>query len=119
MLAPLLTLSLPATLFRSLVRCIVSLNCFGCPVSSRETILPPAEEEGGARREMERVVGDTVCHSCGVWPTASYINHSCRKSATRAFIGDVMIVRATRGIPTGSEVTFRYQPPGAGTGGCR
>jgi len=50
-------------------------------------------------------------HSCGIWTQASYINHSCYSNARRAFIGDMMIIRASRDIDAGSEITFWYQSP--------
>lgn len=52
-------------------------------------------------------------YSCGVWPMASYINHSCYGNAYRAFIGDMMIVRATRDLPPDTEILFWYDPPTA------
>ncbi|KAJ3478209.1 hypothetical protein NLG97_g8639 [Lecanicillium saksenae] len=44
----------------------------------------------------------------GLWYLASYINHSCFYNCTRSNIGDMMIVRATRNIPAGSELEFWY-----------
>lgn len=49
--------------------------------------------------------------SCGLWPLASYINHSCYSNASRSFIGDMMVVRATRDLAPNTEITFWYQPP--------
>lgn len=42
---------------------------------------------------------------------ASHINHSCLSNARRAFIGDMMIVRASRDLPADTELTFWYQSP--------
>ena len=50
-------------------------------------------------------------HSTGVWSMASYINHSCISNARRSFIGDMMIVRASRDLPPETEITFWYQSP--------
>jgi hypothetical protein len=50
-------------------------------------------------------------HSCGIWPLASYINHSCHSNARRAFIGDLMVVRATRDLPPDTEIHFWYHAP--------
>jgi hypothetical protein len=50
-------------------------------------------------------------HSSGVWSMASYINHSCLSNARRSFIGDMMIVRASRDIPPNTEITFSYKSP--------
>jgi hypothetical protein len=50
-------------------------------------------------------------HSCGVWPLASYINHSCYSNARRSFIGDMMVVRATQDLASNTEITFWYRSP--------
>ena len=50
-------------------------------------------------------------HSCGIWPMASYINHCCYSNARRAFIGDMMMVRATRDLAPDTEITFWYHMP--------
>ncbi|PVH95834.1 hypothetical protein DM02DRAFT_689255 [Periconia macrospinosa] len=50
-------------------------------------------------------------HSCGVWTTASYINHSCMNNVERAFIGDMMIVRATKDLDADTELGFWYKDP--------
>jgi len=50
-------------------------------------------------------------HSTGIWTHASLINHSCVSTARRSFIGDMMIVRASRNLEPGTEVTFWYYPP--------
>lgn len=42
---------------------------------------------------------------------ASYINHSCYSNARRAFIGDMMMVRATRDLAANTEITFWYHLP--------
>ncbi len=41
-----------------------------------------------------------------VWP--SLINHSCAPSSHDLFIGDAIVVRASRDIPQGGEVTVSY-----------
>jgi hypothetical protein len=54
---------------------------------------------------------DGKFHSSGVWLMASFINHSCLSNARRSFIGDMMIVRASRDLPPDTELTFWYQSP--------
>lgn len=54
-------------------------------------------------------------HSCGVWPLASYINHSCYSNVRRSFIGDMMIVRATQDLPANTELFFWYTHPSDST----
>ncbi|KAK1754186.1 hypothetical protein QBC47DRAFT_453175 [Echria macrotheca] len=86
-----------------LVRRIIALNVFGCPLTSRTSYLRNITHTLQAQNHE--------FHSCGLWPTASYINHGCTNNATRAFIGDMMFVRATRNIPPDTELTWWYAPP--------
>lgn len=79
-----------------LVERIVSLNVFGCPLSS-------VNEHKDLLSKQSK---ETAYHSCVVWTQALYINHSCTSTASRAFIGDMMIISATRDLEAGSEVTF-------------
>lgn len=83
----------------------MSLNCFGCPASSRESHIESIRVKGPSE------TGERVFESCGIWPLASYINHSCDSNARRSFIGDMMVVRATRDIPDNTELTFWYESP--------
>ncbi|KAL3420667.1 tpr domain protein [Phlyctema vagabunda] len=85
---------------------VISQNGFGCPPhSSRQTNLSDGSSELGKRAASKEF------HSCGVWPLASYINHSCNSNARRAFIGDMMIVRATRDLAPDTEISFWYRFP--------
>lgn len=78
------------------VQSIAELNGFGCPrVKSRDKWKLKTETS-----ELDQ--------STGIWLQASYSNHSCIPNATRAFIGDMMIVRATRDIPVGGEILMAY-----------
>lgn len=79
----------------------MSLNVFGCPRTSLKTHLSSFAEEENADSH----------HTCGIFITASYINHSCHSNARRSFIGDMQIVRATRDIGAGTEITFWYANP--------
>ncbi|KAB8302482.1 hypothetical protein EYC80_005886 [Monilinia laxa] len=79
----------------------IALNVFGCPISSYEahpTVTKSEEDE-------------SKHHSCGIWLMASKINHSCLGNASRSFIGDLQLVRATRDIPAETELTFWYVVP--------
>ncbi|KAH7239627.1 hypothetical protein MRS44_015135 [Fusarium solani] len=46
--------------------------------------------------------------STGLWIRASYMNHSCIPNAKKDYIGDLMIVRATRRIVAGEEILQSY-----------
>lgn len=83
----------------------MSLNGFGCPLSSHES------HTSSMRQETQLRDNKVQFHSCGIWPLASHINHSCNSNARRSFIGDMMIVRATRDLPPNSEITFWYKSP--------
>lgn len=52
--------------------------------------------------------------SYGVWLLASRINHSCVGNCRRSFIGDMLIVRATRDLGAGTELLFNYTQPSLG-----
>jgi hypothetical protein len=44
----------------------------------------------------------------GVWPLPSFMNHSCAPNAHRINVGQVMLIFASKDIPSGSEVTIKY-----------
>jgi hypothetical protein len=84
---------------RFLVERIISLNAFGCPLSSRESQFKSVD----AKKNQY--------HSSGIWLMASSINHSCLSNVRRSFIGDLQLIHATRDIPADTELTFWYQIP--------
>jgi hypothetical protein len=88
------------------VRRIVHYDAFNeCPAStfiSNQDIFPlPAS----LKAEAEKQAG---FRACGLWPTASYINHSCIGNVQRSYIGDLLLLRATRHIVAGEELLFNY-----------
>ncbi|KAH7308645.1 TPR domain protein [Stachybotrys elegans] len=83
---------------------IMALNAYACPLATRLSAWEYENDLSGTPEEE-------LSYSCGIWPTASYINHSCAMSAARAFIGDMMIVRATRDMDADTEITWWYQSP--------
>lgn len=60
----------------------------------------------GAGNQIENE--DVSNASTGLWVRASHINHSCVSNAKTSFLGDLMIIRATRRIAAGEEVTHGY-----------
>jgi tetratricopeptide (TPR) repeat protein len=46
--------------------------------------------------------------STGLWIHAAYINHSCIPNASKEYVGDVLILRATRTISAGEELFHAY-----------
>ncbi|KAF2740105.1 SET domain-containing protein [Polyplosphaeria fusca] len=54
--------------------------------------------------------GEETAHkaSTGFWPHAAYINHSCLPNARKEYIGDLMLLYATRAIEPGEEIFHAY-----------
>ncbi|KAI1463417.1 SET domain-containing protein [Daldinia caldariorum] len=50
--------------------------------------------------------------STGLWIWAAYINHSCVANAKKEYVGDLMVVRATRAIAAGEEIFHSYDESG-------
>ncbi|KAH6649414.1 hypothetical protein F5144DRAFT_634810, partial [Chaetomium tenue] len=48
----------------------------------------------------------------GLWPRAALINHSCVPNAGREFVGDLMVIRATKNIAKGEEIVHSYDESG-------
>jgi tetratricopeptide (TPR) repeat protein len=46
--------------------------------------------------------------STGLWIWAAYINHSCVANLRKEFVGDLMVLRATRPITAGEEIFISY-----------
>ncbi|KAJ5811052.1 hypothetical protein N7447_010568 [Penicillium robsamsonii] len=89
-----------------LVERIILLNGFGCPLSSRESHISCCKGDDDTAKKANKQF-----HSSGVWLMASHINHSCVSNARRSFIGDMMIVRASKNLPPNTEITFWYKSP--------
>ncbi|EAQ92037.1 hypothetical protein CHGG_00272 [Chaetomium globosum CBS 148.51] len=48
----------------------------------------------------------------GLWPWAALINHSCIPNSEREFVGDLMVIRATKNIAKGEEIVHSYDESG-------
>jgi tetratricopeptide (TPR) repeat protein len=70
-------------------------NCFGRGDPGEETHAPKGTNPAPA--------------ATGLWVTASYFNHACDANAVSAFQGDCIILRATKDIEKGQEVTMSYR----------
>lgn len=46
--------------------------------------------------------------STGLWVRAAYVNHSCLSNANKDHVGDLLILRASRAISAGEEITHSY-----------
>ena len=83
-----------------LLRHILTINTFSTPLTSLTRLTTPNPPK---------------TESSGIWPLASYLNHSCLGTADRAFIGDLLIARATQDLPPNTELTWPYLPPDIGS----
>ncbi|KAK2800759.1 hypothetical protein FQN51_005899 [Onygenales sp. PD_10] len=88
-----------------LVERIIGSNCFGSPLLSHEYHARAMKGDRQFKSDSEKF------HSTGIWPLASYINHSCYSNAERSFIGDMMIVRASQDLAPNTEISFWYKSP--------
>ncbi|KAI2900058.1 hypothetical protein CBS63078_7047 [Aspergillus niger] len=89
-----------------LVERIMSLNGFGCSTTSRTAHIARVNADN-----REPHTEEEHFDSSGVWRLASYVNHSCYPNTHRAFIGDMMVVRATQDLPANTELKFWYRTP--------
>ena len=70
------------------------------------TVLENIRETGVPTAEQQK-----PNHSCGLYIKASHVNHSCYSNVRPSFIGDVLIMRATRSVAAGQELCFSYVVP--------
>jgi hypothetical protein len=88
----------PVDAFRTLA--ILDHNCYGCPTV-----------RSSSNAAQSQLASSTGYPSSGVWIHASYINHACNGNAMRSFVGDMMVVRATRNVKQGEEICMPYRLP--------
>ncbi|OAA78536.1 TPR domain protein [Akanthomyces lecanii RCEF 1005] len=84
---------------------IMSLNVFGAPRTSRETLSNLLKDKKDADG------GKGGFGTAGIWIKASYVNHSCVGNCRRSFIGDMQILRAAADMEAGTELLFPYHQP--------
>ncbi|KAK3331463.1 hypothetical protein B0H66DRAFT_469201 [Apodospora peruviana] len=83
---------------------IIALNVLSCPNPSTKK----AQEQTEAEPRSQ-------AWGWGLWEWGSYVNHSCNGNVKRSFIGDMLIVRATRHLDPNTELTWPYIPRGSHT----
>ncbi|KXS94311.1 hypothetical protein AC578_10818 [Pseudocercospora eumusae] len=91
--------STPGTLDYFHIERLTALNSLGCRVPKKVD----AEPYPFARSYAGKAVG-----SSGLWIKTAYINHSCIPNAEPSVIGDLMVIKATREIKKGEEITISY-----------
>jgi hypothetical protein len=69
-------------------------NCFAAPIRAVDVLTNP----------------NTPVRN-GFWIQTSYVNHSCLPNSVRNFLGDMLLLRATRDIFAGEEITAQYVTP--------
>ncbi|TVY47808.1 SET and MYND domain-containing protein [Lachnellula occidentalis] len=90
-----------------LVADTIHINCFGCPLTSRDMLDDP-ELNRASKYKLVEQHKDPMLGTTGIWTLASYINHSCDPTTKRSYIGDLQIVRAARDMPDNMELSFAY-----------
>jgi hypothetical protein len=98
----------PGSLNSFLIESVVAFNAFGCPSS---TTYDSSKGHKNKYVDEHEALQERLHHSCGLWLTASAINHSCLSNCRRSFIGDFMVIRATCDIPADTELTHWYTVP--------
>ncbi|KAK1050134.1 hypothetical protein LTR74_017120 [Friedmanniomyces endolithicus] len=88
---------------------IIAANAFAIPT-------PAKRQKTEAFGLIETVVplgtkASTTPDNCALFTHASLINHSCLSNASRVFIGDAILLRATKDIPKGDEILQAYVSP--------
>ncbi|KAF2842387.1 hypothetical protein M501DRAFT_1043300 [Patellaria atrata CBS 101060] len=82
-----------------LIESIRVTNCFNAPLHSLTVI-------------HNLFSKSTAGLTTALWPRSAFLNHSCTPNTARAFLGSHQLVRATRDIPAGEELTHQYVSPG-------
>ncbi|USW54877.1 Putative SET domain-containing protein [Septoria linicola] len=85
----------------SRVHQILGSNQFGCPSLRTTDDLTSSQLKGIA-------LDSEITSSVGTWVMAFRMNHACDANTLRAFIGDMMIVQATKDIAAGAEIFTVY-----------
>ncbi|KAG8848973.1 hypothetical protein FRB91_010354 [Serendipita sp. 411] len=85
--------SFPRDIDPARIEAVCSLNWFGIPEN---------------RNKSTRVQETKLDGSCALYILPSYFNHACASNANRFFFRSVMIVRASRDIAGGTEITHSY-----------
>ena len=90
------------TPYSFLVDRIITQNSFGAPRTTRNSHIAAISSNN---------TEEDAHTTCGIWPLASRINHSCAGNCRRSFIGDMQLVRATTDISADTELFFAYRLP--------
>ena len=89
----------------------MSHNGFGASRTSKEAFFSYLKPDTCFTQADDKDRRTTTLTTSGVWLLASRINHSCVDNCCRSFIGDMMIIRATRDLPADTELRIAYHYP--------
>lgn len=88
---------------------IVARNSFGIPTPGPQSA--KADQWGLYTTQSGAMSGtNTTPRNSAIFSHAAFINHSCLPNVEKRFIGDVIIIRATRPIAKGKEILLNYAP---------
>lgn len=87
---------------RAFLRSVITTNAYGPDFKNYEQI--SRDLQSGRDCSVYRRL-------LGLYVIPSLINHACESNATRVFVGETMLVRATRVLQEGEEIVWPYLPP--------
>lgn len=87
----------------------IKLNHFDLPpcMADLQISMMPGNVETVVNTITKSSTGPT---SSGIFLRASLFNHSCAANAVNAFVGDLIIIHASKNIKKGEEITIAYTP---------
>lgn len=87
----------------------IKLNHFDLPpcMADLQISMMPGNVETVVNTITKSSTGPT---SSGIFLGASLFNHSCAANAVNAFVGDLIIIHASKNIKKGEEITIAYTP---------
>jgi tetratricopeptide (TPR) repeat protein len=92
------------------IRSIIDVNAFGIPTPSKQRSTRPF---GFTAEFMEQTqLGDNT----GLFLKTAMMNHSCVPNTRKVFVGDSIVIRATRPIKKGEEILQSYAQTDADVG---
>lgn len=62
------------------------------------------------QKDNDKDLGKTVCIAAAIYPFLAQFNHSCDPTTVRYFEGTRVVIRATRNIAVGEQISENYGP---------
>ncbi|KAI9726263.1 MAG: hypothetical protein M1834_009065 [Cirrosporium novae-zelandiae] len=92
---------------------VIKFNSFAIPRTSKEQYLRFLQCDSSSDIDMDPEE-EFLSTASGIWIMACHINHACDSNVQSSWIGDMHIVRASRNIPSDTEITLSYVSPDQG-----